>query len=233
MSILDYKSLTEKEIREIFAGVDAVYEGDHFVYTKGGHGNAYVNKDDIYKDPDVLSILAKEIAYRVRSLKIDAVAGATFGGALLANWVAYWLRRFDDNQLIVAVAVDGEKENRIIKRGYGKHVRGKRVLITEDVINTGATSEGTVKAVAVEEGNVVALMALCNRADDKEAVAKKIGVNNQGALLEVTFDNFSMNECPYCTVERPINQDLGHGRSFLEELVKTSPGKASRLGWKG
>jgi hypothetical protein len=46
------------------------------------------------------------------------------------------------------------------------------------------------------------------------------------------MDNFPVNQCPYCVEDRPINQELGHGKQFLQELAEINPEKALKLGQK-
>lgn len=225
-----YRPLCQDEIMDIFARMGAIYDDDHFVYTKGGHGKAYANKDDIYADPDKLSLLCKEIAYRSKDLKIQVVAGPAFGGGLIANRVAEWLRRFTGDDKIVAVVADADGDAKVIKRSYPKRIINKRVLVVEDIINTGGSAAGTVKAVTAVGGNVIACKALANRAADKKAAAELIGVPFE-SLVELEMDNYSPDSCPYCAEDRPINQELGHGRAFLVELIKVNSIKANRLGF--
>lgn len=157
-----YRALSRDEVLEVFREMRSVYEGDHFVYTAGGHGKAYVNKDDIYTDPEQLSILCKEIAFRNMNAGVQVVAGPTVGGVLVANRVAEWLRHFTGNKNIIAVFADQDGDGRVLKRGYPKKVAGKKVLVVEDVLNTGKSAAATVKAVQSAGGEVVACHALCN-----------------------------------------------------------------------
>lgn len=227
IEVVQYQPLTIQEVLAIFGKMGAIYDDDHFVYTKGGHGKAYVNKDDVYVDPDQLSALCKEIAYQSRESDIQVVAGPTIGGVLVAQWVTYWLRRFTGDEKIIAVFADEneEKGSRILKRGYGNKVAGKKVLVVEDVINTGGSAAATVKATLAAGGKVIRCFALCNRSADKKAAAALIGVP-VSALLELEMDNFPPENCPYCQTERPINQVLGHGKKFLDGISAKEPEKA-------
>jgi orotidine 5'-phosphate decarboxylase subfamily 1 len=227
----EYKSLARHQILDVFGQVRAIYDNDHFVYTKGGHGKAYVNKDEIYVDPEALSLLCKEIAYQSSNLGVQVVCGPTVGGVLVANRVAEWLRKFTGDESIIAVFADQEDDNRILKRGYPKKVVGKKALVVEDIINTGGSAAATANAIKATGGKVLACWALCNRATDKGAAENLIGVQTF-ALLNIDMDNFAANECPYCAENRPVNQELGHGKKFLEELAKINPEKAKQLGLK-
>jgi len=228
-----YRPLSREDILAIFGRMKAIYDNDHFVYTKGGHGKAYVNKDDVYVDPDQLSLLCKEIAFKARDWGVNVVCGPTVGGVLVANRVTEWLRRFTGDNSIVATFADEslDLDGRVLKRGYPKKVASKRVLVVEDVLNTGASAAATVKAVQTSGGKVVSCFALCNRSADKKAAEELIGVTVD-ALLNVNMDNFPAAECPYCQEGKPINLELGHGQQFIKELHETDPEKAIKLGWK-
>lgn len=224
----EYRPLTREDILAIFGKMKAIYDNDHFVYTKGGHGKAYVNKDDIYVDPDQLALLCKEIAYRALGLGVQVVCGPTVGGVLVANRVTEWLRRFNGDNSIVATFADESPDGRLLKRGYPQRVAGKKVLVVEDVLNTGGSAAATVKAVQASGGEVVGCSALCNRSADKKAAAELIAVP-LSALLEVEMDNYPADKCPYCAEGRPINLELGHGLKFIQELLVSDPTKADKL----
>ncbi len=53
----------------------------------------------------------------------------------------------------------------ILKRGYDLLVQNKRVLIVEDVLNTGGSVKKLVKLARLHKGEVVGVGALCNRGD--------------------------------------------------------------------
>jgi len=226
-----YRPLTREDILAIFGKMKAIYDNDHFVYTKGGHGKAYVNKDDIYVDPDQLSLLCKEIAFQARDWGVNVVCGPTVGGVLVANRVTEWLRQFTGDNSIIATFADESSGERILKRGYPKKIVGKRVLVVEDVINTGGSVAATVKAVQAAGGEVVSCFALCNRSADKKIAAELVSIPLD-ALLVVDMDNYSAAECPYCQEGKPVNLELGHGLKFIKELSETDAVKAIGLGWK-
>jgi len=140
---------------------------------------------------------------------VNVVCGPTVGGVLVANRVTEWLRRFTGDNSIVATFADEslDLDGRVLKRGYPKKVASKRVLVVEDVLNTGASAAATVKAVQTSGGKVVSCFALCNRSADKKAAEELIGVTVD-ALLNVNMDNFPAAECPYCQEGKPITRPV-------------------------
>lgn len=108
---------------------------------------------------------------------------------------------------------------RVIKRGYGKHVKGKRCLIVEDVINSGATVVKTRDAVVQACGEVTGIGCLCNRSGGK-VTAQTLGVPELFSLLDVSMEMFKEDECPICQKRGrgSVRLDLGKGKEFLARI---------------
>lgn len=106
-----------------------------------------------------------------------------------------------------------------IKRGQAKHIAGKtKVLVVEDILNTGGSAALTVKAVREAGGEVVAVGALVNRGG---VTAEGLGVPYLVSLLNVTMSAWDETECPLCP-DTPINTEVGHGKEFLARKHKAT-----------
>ena len=215
--------LSPQHIKSIFGDARAIIIGDHFVYAKKEtgwfHGYDYVNKDAIYPHTNYVKILCEEIALHFICKDIQVVVGPTIGGVGLSQWIAYKLfpalAVYADEE---DVLVDGKKigTRRVIKRGYDKHVKGKRCLIVEDVINSGATVVKTRDAVLAAGGWVVGVGCLCNRSGGK-VTAQTLGVPDLFWLLAVDMKMFPEDECPICKERglKSVRTDIGKGQEFL------------------
>ena len=111
---------------------------------------------------------------------------------------------------------------RIIKRGYDKHVKGKRCLIVEDIVNSGATVAKTRDAILAAGGEVIGVGCLCNRSGGK-VTAATLCVLELFSLLDVDMKMFKEDELGYCHICRQIGRgsvrlDLGKGKEFLSRL---------------
>ena len=111
----------------------------------------------------------------------------------------------DPNQLF--------NKNQEFKRGYDQLVKGKNVLIVEDLTTTGGSIKRVGKAVEYAEGNIVSLCVMINR-DPKRVNAESIGFpfTQLGMLKAEAFDE---EDCLYCKEKKPINTTVGHGKEFL------------------
>ncbi|MFA6099886.1 MAG: phosphoribosyltransferase family protein [Patescibacteria group bacterium] len=109
----------------------------------------------------------------------------------------------------------------VIKRGYDKLVKGRRVLVVEDVTTTGLSSKRVIEATRSVGGIVVGLGVLCNRGGvtPKDVADPPV----LKALLNVKFDSWSEEECLRsgpCSKDVPINTAVGKGKDFLARHKK-------------
>jgi orotate phosphoribosyltransferase len=190
----------------ILAEVGAVISGSHVVYTSGRHGAAYVNKDAIYPHTARVSELCALMAGDARALRPEVVCGPALGGIILSQWTAHHLG---------ALAVYAEKtpeSGLALRRGYDALVAGRRVLVVEDVLNTGGSVRDAVRAVRAAAGEVVGVSALCNRGG---VTATDLDVPALLSLMELALDSWEAAACPLCRDAVPVNADVGKGREFL------------------
>ncbi len=220
--------LSQQEIKDIFAKANAIITDDHFVYAKKEtgwfHGSDYVNKDAIYPYTRLVSTLCKEIADNFWHVGPKIVIGPTVGAVILSQWTAHWLAPYEHQLEVLAVYADkdvfemGEKvgPRRVIRRGYDKHVKGKKCLIVEDVINSGATVAKTRYAILEAGGEIIGVGALCNRSGGK-VTAETLKVPELFSLINLDMKMFPEDECPICKERGPksVRTDLGKGKDFL------------------
>lgn len=217
----------KEEILGILAEVGAVIKDSHIVYTSGKHGSAYVNKDAIYPHTQETSDLCHTLMNRIAEIRPindmplipQAVVAPAVGGVILSQWIAYHFSGYWSHQWLDIPALYADKvgEDFVIKRGYEKIVSGKRVLVVEDVLNTGGSVAKTIEAVRKAGGNVVVVGALCNRGG---VTAEELGVPHLVSLLNVQMDAWPEAECPLCTKGVPINTSVGHGAHFIARQGK-------------
>ena len=100
----------------------------------------------------------------------------------------------------------------VLKRGYDNHVRGKRVLIGEDVINTGGSVSQTIQAVRDCGGMVVGVWGLVNRGGRTD---KDLDVPWLKALVNVQMDAWPEDEMPDWLKARPVATHVGKGAQWL------------------
>ncbi|MDB4983898.1 MAG: phosphoribosyltransferase [Patescibacteria group bacterium] len=222
----DSKEKRQQEIRQIFAAANAIVTGDHFVYAAGEHGSAYVNKDAIYLYPSKVSRLCRFIAEEFVAMNVQVVVGPVVGGVALSQWVAFHLGEITGRDILAVIAdkvpVLGltkeqnpyiVEENFVIKRGYDACVRDRRVLVVEDILNSGMSVKKVINVVNSLGGNLVGVGALCNRG---KVTGSQIGTHSLMCLMEADLEKFPEAECPLCQANVPVNTKLGKGKDFLQ-----------------
>jgi orotate phosphoribosyltransferase len=164
----------------------------HFRLTSGRHSAVYFEKFRVLERPDVLSALCAEIAAFARELRIDAVAGPTTGGIIIAFEVARQLN-------LPAIYVESENGVKTLRRGKTLPL-GQRVLIVDDVLTSGTSLEETAAAIRAAGGEPIAFAVLINRSDRTDWPVPLFGA------YRVLAESFAPDEVPAWLAEIPIQQ---------------------------
>jgi orotate phosphoribosyltransferase len=113
----------------------------------------------------------------------------------------------------------GELRGRfILRRGYDHLITEKRVLVVDDIVNTGHSILQTIEAVRIAGGTVTAAGALVNRGNIDKA---GLGVDEFAYLLEYKIPAWPAAHCPLCRARVPINTQYAHGKDFLASRSRT------------
>jgi orotate phosphoribosyltransferase len=177
----------------------------HFDYGNGYHGPAYLNPHQLLRYPSTIWRLAQDLLDLVPdeiSAAADVVAGPPTGGALLAHTIAGLLdsRRALTHPPCSFAPFEKKGKTPSLRPFYQQLVKGKRVLLADDVRNTGLMMAACADAVRAAGGTVVAVVVICDR---MESIA------DPGApvfpLVEYQAPpNVPAAECPLCDAGKPI-----------------------------
>jgi orotate phosphoribosyltransferase len=190
----------------------ALLTDGHFAYVSGEHGSGWIDKDAVYVHTERTSELGRLLAEAWAGLGAEVVCGPATGGLIMAQWTAHHLG---------ALAVFGEHPKGFhegdarpfaLQRHYERVVPRRRVLVVDDVVNTGYSLRGTAAAVRDAGGEVVGAGAVVNRGG---ATAAALGVPELRYLLDHPLDSWPADECPLCRDGAPVNTEYAHGRDFV------------------
>lgn len=178
------------------AETGAIRQG-HFLYASGKHGEAYVEKFNLLRNPEATSKACESFANKFRDEHIDVVVGPTTGGILLAFETA--------RQLGVAAAYaerasDGAS-GREIRRGT-TFKPGARVLVVDDILTTGGSVRETLSALEGHDVEVVAVGVLV----DRSGGATSFGDIPLVAIASQKFDAWDADACPLCEQGIPLEK---------------------------
>jgi len=220
--------MTSEEVLDIFKQTGGYIADSHIVYTSGKHGSAYLNKDAIYPHTAEVSILCRAIAEQFKGKGVEVVAAPALGGIVLMQWVAHHLSEIEGREVL---GVYTEKtppspplgkggmggSDQIFTRGYDAHVKGKKVLVVEDLLTTGGSVYKVVQSVVKAGGTVIAAAALVNRG---QVTSHHVGDVPLFTLASVSLDAWDEPDCPLCQQGMPINTTVGKGREYLAKKRK-------------
>ncbi len=179
----------------------------HFDFGNGYHGRLYLNPHQLFRYPstiwrfaqDLIDVLPQSIVQEA-----EVVAGPVMGGALLAHTMAGLL---DSRQhltrprtIFAPFSVDANC-GQTLSRFYQQQIRGRKVLIVDDVLNTGQTLARCVELVRAGGGTVIATAEIYDR---MEAVVQ-LDVPNYPLAEYKAPENYPAGECPLCASGVPVN----------------------------
>ena len=180
--------------------------GGHFDYGNGYHGRTYLNAHQLFCHPSTIWQLAQDlidILPAAITATTDVVAGPVTGGALLAHTIAGLLdgRRALTHPPSTFAPFSPDASGRLTLRPfYVKQIAGRRVLLADDVRNTGKTYERCAELVRDAGGTVIATVQIYDRL---EAVVD-LGVPNISLARYRASENYPAVECPMCQAGEKI-----------------------------
>ena len=197
--------LREKAFKDLQQSGVLMIDG-HFDYGNGYHGQVYLNPHQLFRHPstiwrfaqDLLDVMPSELMQRT-----EVVAGPVTGGALLAHTIAGLLdsRRglTEPPKLFAPFAPDADRDH-ALRSLYRKQMAGKRVLLADDVRNTGQTLARCAALVREAGGRVVGTIEIYDRQESLVA----LGVPNIALAEYKAPDNYAAADCPLCRSGEPV-----------------------------
>jgi orotate phosphoribosyltransferase len=178
------------EVLDIFKTAGAIKEG-HFLLASGLHSPVYWEKFRILQYPHLTEKLCGIIAGHFRGQKIDAVAGPTTGGIILA---------FETARQLGVRSIFAEKEGglRVFRRDF-EIAPGEHILVVDDILTTGSSLRETISAVAKLGGIIIGIGVLVDRSEQN----LDFNLPFFGCLRAPTTV-YSPQECPLCAAHIPL-----------------------------
>ncbi len=198
----DIRSRAVQDLRRF----EVVMEG-HFDYGNGYHGRLYLNPHKMFLYPstiwrvaqDLIDVLPAGVAETV-----SVVAGPVTGGALLAHTIAGLLdgRRplTRPPYSFAALHHHGPDGAEALSTFYAGVVKGAKVLLVDDVRNTGQTFQHCAGLIAAAGGTVICTAQIVDRG---EAVVT-LPVPNVTLVEYPAPENHAAAACPLCAQGLPV-----------------------------
>jgi orotate phosphoribosyltransferase len=199
------EEIREKALGELKKHHVLMLDG-HFDFGNGYHGRVYLNPHQLFCQPSVIWRFAQDLLDLLPAELLeqtDVVAGPVTGGALLAHTVAGLLdsrRALSRPPTLFAPFRPESSGSQSLTSFYARQIEGRRVLLVDDVRNTGQTLARCAELVRAAGGTVVATAQIYDR---MEAVADA-GVPNVALAEYKAPENHEASSCPLCRDGVPI-----------------------------
>ena len=183
---------------------DVILDG-HFDYGRGVHGRLYLNPHGLLQSPATIWRVAQDLIDVIPpSLtgNADVIAGPVTGGALLAHTMAGLLegRRPMTHPPYQFAPMGNESGEPTLSPFYARLMAGRRVLLADDVRNTGHTLKRCAELVAAAGGTVIATAQIVDRC----AALATLDVPNIALIDYTAPPNYAAGSCPLCAAGVPI-----------------------------
>jgi orotate phosphoribosyltransferase len=201
------EELKEKALKDLQQSEVLMLNG-HFDYGNGYHGRVYLNAHQLFRHPstiwrfaqDLIDVLPPEFVQQT-----EVVAGPATGGALLAHTIAGLLdsrRSLTHPQCSFAPFHYDATTGFALRSFYRAELKGMRVLLADDVRNTGETFARCAALVKEAGGTVVATVEIYDRCEPNV----DLQIPNIALAEYKASENFKVDACPLCKAGTPITR---------------------------
>ena len=173
-----------------FRRVGALHEG-HFRLTSGLHSPGYLQCALVLQHPAEAAACGAAIADAVRALAPDVVLSPALGGIVIGQEVGRALG-------VRAIFAERQDGKLTLRRGFSLQA-GEKVLVVEDVVTTGGSTQETVDVARAAGATVVGAAAIIDRSGGKQRIDVPFH-----ALATVSLPTYEADVCPMCAEGKPV-----------------------------
>jgi len=173
-----------------FRRVGALLEG-HFRLTSGLHSSGYLQCALLLQYPLEAEACGAAIVERVRALSPDVVLSPALGGIVIGQEVGRALG-------VRAIFAERQDGKLTLRRGFSIDP-GERVLVVEDVVTTGGSTQETIDVARAAHASVVGAAAIIDRSGGKQRIDVPFY-----ALATISLPTYEPEQCPLCAEGKPI-----------------------------
>jgi orotate phosphoribosyltransferase len=162
---------------------ERAFRQGEFTLASGEKSNYYIDGKMIEVHPEGAALVGQAIYERIKDLRADAIGGQAVGAIpLVAATVVvcyqhglaiegFWVR-------------EGLKDHGTKKLIEGKLPERARVVIVDDVITSGGSSQKAIEAVEQAGGTIVKIIALVDRQRGAKELFEKLGYDYEPIFIK-------------------------------------------------
>jgi orotate phosphoribosyltransferase len=184
--------VTTDSVLDRFRRVGALLEG-HFRLTSGLHSPGYLQCALVLQHPAEAEACGAAIADGVRALGADVVLSPALGGIVIGQEVARALG-------VRAMFAERQDGKLTLRRGFSLSP-GEKVLVVEDVVTTGGSTQETIDVARAAGARVVGAAAIIDRSGGQQRIDVPFH-----SLATVALPTYEEGRCPLCAEGRPVTK---------------------------
>jgi orotate phosphoribosyltransferase len=173
-----------------FRRVGALLEG-HFRLTSGLHSPGYLQCALVLQHPIEAEACGAAIADCVRPLAPDVVLSPALGGIVIGQEAGRALG-------VRAIFAERQDGKLTLRRGFSLEP-GEKVLVVEDVVTTGGSTQETIDVARAAGATVVGAAAIIDRSGGKQRIDVPFH-----ALATIALPTYDADACPLCAEGKPV-----------------------------
>jgi orotate phosphoribosyltransferase len=189
--------------RSLLAAVDSAR--GHFRYESGHHGDLWLDLDTLFVDAREARRWATALAQEAATRDPQVICGPLTGGAFVAQEMAaelgagfVFVERFPGPAGAVAYRVPASLRPRL---------RGRRVIVVDDVVNAGSALLATVAELRTCEAELVGFASLLVLGEALTRTTQQFGVPFF-RLATLQRSLWAPEACPLCRAGEPLEDRL-------------------------
>jgi orotate phosphoribosyltransferase len=190
----------------------------HFRYESGHHGDLWLDLDALFLDARQIRDWTMALARQAALCRPELVCGPLTGGAFVAHALAVEL----DAGFVFAerfVSVGGAVRYRI-PQSLREAVRGRRVLLVDDVVNAGTALRSTLADLLDCAAELAGLGSLITLGEAASQTAEQRGVP-LFALASLERGMWAPEACPLCRAGTPlVDLTMTGTKSFIRSVER-------------
>jgi orotate phosphoribosyltransferase len=155
------------------------------------HSGGYLQCAIVLQYPQHAAALGSALAERAREWQPTVVLSPALGGVVIGHEVARGLE-------VRALFAERQDSRLTLRRGFGLSA-ADRVLVVEDVVTTGGSTQETVEVARAGGAHVVGAAAIVDRSTEPTRLDVPLV-----ALVRFPLVTFDPGSCPLCAQGMPV-----------------------------
>jgi orotate phosphoribosyltransferase len=184
--------MNSTDVIELFRRSGALLEG-HFRLTSGLHSSGYLQCALVLQHPAHAEALGRALAERLAADGVTAVLSPAVGGLIIGHEVARALS-------VRAIFAERQDGALTLRRGFTLSPTD-RVVVIEDVVTTGGSTQETIEVAQRTGATVIAAGAVMDRSGGKWMPDVPFQ-----ALATLTLPTYQPDACPLCKEAVPVTK---------------------------